>query len=118
MAEQSEKIIIYAHPACPQVYPVQGMLNQADADYEYINIFDDTEARQRVREINNGYESVPTIVFPDGSTLTEPDAAALREKLREMGYDVPFTAMVVGNAWKLIILAGMVIALLRLLGVF
>jgi hypothetical protein len=40
-------------------------------------------------EINNGNASVPTLVFPDGSTLTEPSTAVLRQKLQSLGYAVP-----------------------------
>jgi mycoredoxin len=119
MAEQSNnKIILYAHPACPSVYPVQGVLKQAKAEYEYINIYEDDAAREHVREINSGYESVPTLIFPDGSTLTEPSESQLRRKLQQMGYIVPFTAIITGNIGKLIILAGVVLALLRSMGVF
>ena len=38
-------------------------------------------AAERVMEINRGYRSVPTIVFPDGSHLTEPRTDVLKEKL-------------------------------------
>jgi hypothetical protein len=31
--------------------------------------------------INNGYASVPTVVFSDGTHLTEPSYKQLREKL-------------------------------------
>ena len=119
MAEKSnKKIILYAHPTCPGVYPVQGVLKQAEAEFEYINIYEDFAAREHVREINNGYESVPTLVFPDASTLTEPNERQLRRKLQQMGYIVPFTAIITGNLWKLVIVAGVVLAILRAAGVF
>jgi mycoredoxin len=120
MAEQSnKKIILYAHPTCPSVYPVRGMLKQAEADFEYINIYEDDAAREHVREINSGYESVPTLIFPDGSTLTEPSESQLRRKLQQMGYIVPFTAIIIGNFWKVVFIGGGVgLALLRGMGVF
>jgi mycoredoxin len=37
-----------------------------------------------VQEVNGGYRSVPTIVFPDGSVLVEPSNARLEEKLAGM----------------------------------
>ncbi|MDQ7025210.1 MAG: glutaredoxin domain-containing protein [Anaerolineae bacterium] len=118
MSEKSKKITMYAHPACPMVFPVKSMLKQAKADYDYINIFEDMAARDKVRDINNGYESVPTLLFPDGSTLTEPSAGELRNKLQSMGYKVPLTAMLMGNLWLIVIVAGVVFAILRALGVF
>ena len=34
-----------------------------------------------VLDVNNGFRSVPTILFADGSTLTEPSDADLATKL-------------------------------------
>lgn len=48
---------------------------------ELINIDGDAEARQTVMSINNGFASVPTLVFPDGSHLTEPSFRQLRARL-------------------------------------
>lgn len=70
------------------VGPVKNLLDRTDAHYEYINIHQDDTARQRVREINDGFESVPTIVFADNSTLTEPSGHALKTKLESLGYEV------------------------------
>ncbi len=64
------------------------MLDEADIEYEYVNIYADEAARERVRQINRGYESVPTLVFPDGSTLTEPSRNELQARLRDMGYPI------------------------------
>jgi hypothetical protein len=55
--------------------------------FEYVDILRDEDGRQRVLEINNGYTSVPTVVFADGSTLTEPSPEQLKRKLRRLGYD-------------------------------
>jgi glutaredoxin len=49
--------------------------------YKWIDIDRDPEARAYVQQINGGYRSVPTIVFPDGSILVEPSHAELAEKL-------------------------------------
>jgi mycoredoxin len=64
------------------------VLDQANIEYEYINIYEDQAARERVRQINHGCESVPTLVFPDGESLTEPSRRALETKLKSLGYDV------------------------------
>jgi len=39
-----------------------------------------SEATEFVLEVNNGYRSVPTIVFPDGSILVEPNWEELKAK--------------------------------------
>jgi mycoredoxin len=61
------------------------VLDRAGASYEYVDISRDDVARQRVREINEGLESVPTLEFPDGDTLTEPSLRELEEKLEGLG---------------------------------
>lgn len=94
------------------------MLERVGAEYEYINIYQDVMARERVREINQGYESVPTLEFADGSTLTEPSTGELRKKLQSLGYHVPLTAIIAGSAWQIFIALGIIIALLRAFGVF
>ena len=99
----SEKIIVYGHPFCPMVMPVLKMLESSDVDFEYINIRQDLEARDRVTEINNGNESVPTLVFPDDSTLTEPSSGELKSKLEEFGYTVPLIAQLYSNAPMIIV---------------
>ena len=86
---QESKIIVYGHRWCGMVRPVLEALDRAGAPYEYVNIHEDAAGRERVREINHGNESVPTLVFPDGSTLTEPTLAALNVRLRAMGFETP-----------------------------
>ena len=48
--------------------------------YDYINIEENEQAAAYVTQINNGIRSVPTIIFPDGSILVEPDARQLVSK--------------------------------------
>ena len=82
----SEKIILYGSPVCPDVAPVRGVLRRAQAPFEYVDIFEDSAANARVRAINKGNASVPTLVFSDGATLTEPSRAELESKLESLGY--------------------------------
>ncbi len=49
--------------------------------FRWIDIDKDTEARSFVEQTNSGFRSVPTLLFPDGSTLTEPSDSQLRRKL-------------------------------------
>lgn len=114
----SSKIILYGHTTCPGVPPVKGVLNQINAPYEYVNIHQDTEAAVQVRDINNGYESVPTLVFPDGSTLTEPSFAELKVKLESLGYQTNLATWLRGNIWQILMVIMLVIAILRLFDVF
>jgi mycoredoxin len=48
---------------------------------ELINIDRNQQARQELMAINGGYASVPTLIFSDGTQLTEPSFGQLRSKL-------------------------------------
>lgn len=82
------KIVLFGSDLCPMVPPVRNLLDRAQADYDYISISRNRAARERVMAINNGNASVPTLVFPDGSTLTEPPLAELTARLEAMGHTV------------------------------
>lgn len=77
------QLIVYGRPGCPGVTPVLRLLDAAGADYEYVNIREDPEAAARLRQITGGYESVPTVVLPDGRALVEPGTLKLRQVLEE-----------------------------------
>jgi mycoredoxin len=81
----SNHILLYGRRTCPSVPPVLRLLDEAGAAYEYVDVRQDFDAAARLRQITGGYESVPTLVFPDGRTLVEPGTAALRRALQEAG---------------------------------
>ena len=113
-----DAIVLYGHPTCPALGPVKGLLIQSNVKFEYVDIHQDSAAAARVRAINNGYESVPTLAFPDGSTLTEPTVGELKTKLESLGYKIGLVAWLIGNIWLIFIIAGVLIAVLRFLGIF
>ena len=84
----SEKIVVYGNEYCAMVPPVRSLLRRANVGYDYVSITLNRAARQQVKEINQGNASVPTLVFPDGSTLTEPTLAELTARLQALGYTV------------------------------
>jgi mycoredoxin len=83
MSELTEKglITLYTSNWCAHAISVEGFLEKYSIPVRMINIDGDREARAKLIEINGGYASVPTLIFPDGSKLTEPSFGELREKL-------------------------------------
>jgi len=67
------------------VRPVRALLDEAGVAYTYLNIREDVMAAVRLREITGGYESVPTVLLPDGQVLVEPGVSKLRKALAEAG---------------------------------
>jgi mycoredoxin len=49
--------------------------------YQVIDIEDDPNAAELVMSVNGGHQTVPTLVFPDGSALTNPSLAEIKLKL-------------------------------------
>lgn len=81
-------LTVYGTRVCPMVPPVRALLKSANVTYDYVDIGQDDDAKAVVREINNGNESVPTLVFSDGTTMTEPSTRMLRAELESRGYEV------------------------------
>jgi mycoredoxin len=77
----SERITVYGTPWCGDCRRALRVLDQHQASYNYVDIESDDEARTYVEQVNRGYRSVPTILFPDGSVLVEPSAMVLSQKL-------------------------------------
>jgi mycoredoxin len=76
-----QPITVYGTTWCSDCKRAIRVLDQHSYPYEYIDIEHDDLARQIVEQLNRGYRSVPTILFPDGSILVEPSNAALLQKL-------------------------------------
>jgi mycoredoxin len=49
--------------------------------YVEVDIENRPEAADFVMSVNGGNQTVPTVLFPDGSALTNPSLADVREKL-------------------------------------
>lgn len=77
----TQMITVYGTPWCGDCRRALRVLDQHQASYQYVDIEHDDTARHYVEQINKGYQSVPTILFPDGSILVEPSSATLAEKL-------------------------------------
>ncbi|HEX7972843.1 MAG TPA: glutaredoxin domain-containing protein [Anaerolineales bacterium] len=77
-----ESIIVYGADWCIDCRRAQQFLTRHQIPYTWINIDRDKKAEQYVLKVNRGMRSIPTIVFEDGSVLTEPSNYQLAEKLR------------------------------------
>lgn len=75
------EITVYGTTWCGDTRRARRFLEQHNIPYKWIDIDQDKEARGYIEKVNNGYRSVPTILFPDGSMLVEPSTKKLAEKL-------------------------------------
>ncbi|MCS6993398.1 MAG: NrdH-redoxin [Anaerolineales bacterium] len=76
------QIVFYGTSWCGDCRRARQVFAQNQVPYVEIDIDSDPKGEAFVKQVNHGSRSVPTIVFPDGSTLTEPDNATLAAHLR------------------------------------
>lgn len=77
------KIKFYGATWCPDCRRSKAYLDEKKVSYEYINIDEVAGAAEEVEKINNGMQSIPTIIFPNGKILVEPSNQELQEALDE-----------------------------------
>jgi len=78
----SEPLIkLYGTSWCYGSKVVRGYMDSHQIAYEWHDIDVDADSRAYVEQVNGGMRSVPTIVFPDGTTMVEPSVADLADKL-------------------------------------
>ncbi len=81
MAKAYPQITIYTRPWCGGTMRVKRWLDQQGIPYTEIDISKDSEAAHYVETLNNGYQSVPTILFDGVHVATEPSTAELERLL-------------------------------------
>ncbi|MEZ4661144.1 MAG: FAD-dependent oxidoreductase [Caldilineaceae bacterium] len=75
------QITLYGAYWCPDCRRSKQFLGEHQIPYNWVDIEQDPEAEQLVIAKNDGKRIIPTIVFDDGSFLTEPSNAQLAQKL-------------------------------------
>lgn len=79
--QTDNQIVMYSTQWCPDCWRAKKVMDTMGVAYNEINISHDPDAVAIVERINQGNRSVPTILFPDGTSLTEPRTAELTAKL-------------------------------------
>jgi mycoredoxin len=79
-------IKVYGTTWCGDCVFAKRTMDQLGVPYEWIDITGDSAAIAYVESVNGGYRSVPTILFPNGSTLVEPSGRELTAALISLGY--------------------------------
>ena len=76
-----QTIRMYSTTWCGDCRRSKRFLQEHQIAFEEIDIEQHPEAAEIVKSLNHGMRVVPTIIFPDGSVLTEPSNTALASKL-------------------------------------
>ena len=78
----SQSVTMYSTPWCGFCRRLKSQLAREGIVITEINIEQDPAAADYVMSVNGGNQTVPTVVFPDGTALTNPSAAQVRERLK------------------------------------
>jgi mycoredoxin len=77
----SSPITMYSTPWCGYCHRLQGQLDREGIAYTVVDIAENPAAADVVMTVNEGNQTVPTLVFEDGSALTNPSLAQIKAKL-------------------------------------
>ena len=75
---------MYSTPWCGYCHRLKSQLDREGISYDVVDIEQQPEAAAIVEKANNGNQTVPTLVFSDGSAQTNPSLAQIKAKLAEL----------------------------------
>jgi len=75
---------MYSADWCGDCVRSKRLLDSLEVSYEIIDVESVPGASEKVIEINGGKRSIPVILFPDGTHLTEPTDIDLKAKLEAL----------------------------------
>ena len=74
-------LTMYSTTWCGFCHRLRTQLDREGIGYQVVDIEQDPAAAQFVMSVNGGNQTVPTILFEDGSTLTNPTIVELKRHL-------------------------------------
>jgi mycoredoxin len=69
---------------CGYCIRLKSQLNRAGIDFHEIDIEDHADGAAIVADVNDGNLTVPTVVFRDGTALTNPSVAQIGSRLTSL----------------------------------
>ena len=75
---------MYSTPWCGYCHRLKSQLDREGVTYEVVDIEQHPEAAEIVEQVNNGNQTVPTLVYSDGTAQTNPSLKQVQEKLASL----------------------------------
>ena len=75
------KVTMYSTRWCGYCHRLKGQMDRAGIAYDVVDIEQDPSAAEIVMAVNNGNQTVPTLVYTDGTAQTNPSLKQVEEKL-------------------------------------
>lgn len=81
-AEKSASVVtMFTTSWCGYCVRLKKQMEREDIAFREVNIEEDESAAERVMAANGGNQTVPTLLFADGTTLTNPSIVEVKAKL-------------------------------------
>ena len=77
----STEVTIYSTVWCGYCRRLKGQMERAGIGFVEVDIENDRAATELVMSVNAGNQTVPTVVFADGSALANPSLAQVQDRL-------------------------------------
>ncbi|RBY91831.1 glutaredoxin-like protein [Blastococcus sp. TBT05-19] len=76
-------VTMYTTSWCGYCVRLKKMMQREGIDYAEVNIEEDASAADLVMQANGGNRTVPTLIFRDGSALTNPSIDQVKAQLAQ-----------------------------------
>lgn len=74
-------VTMYSTTWCGYCKRLKSAMDREGIAYSEVNIEEVPDAADYVMSVNGGNQTVPTVVFPDGSAATNPSLAEVKSRL-------------------------------------
>lgn len=81
MSASTASVTMYSTPWCGYCHRLKSQMDREGIAYSVVDIEQDPDAALIVEQVNGGNQTVPTLVYSDGSAQTNPSLAQVKEKL-------------------------------------
>jgi mycoredoxin len=80
----SAQFTMYSTPWCGYCHRLKSQLDREGIEFDVVDIEQDPSAADVVMTVNRGNQTVPTLVYPDGTAHTNPSIAQVKAKLADL----------------------------------
>ena len=77
----ADKLTMYSTPWCGYCQRLKAQLGREGIEFNEVDIEQDSAAADYVMSVNGGNQTVPTVVYPDGSAATNPSLIDVKKAL-------------------------------------
>ena len=83
--QRTGQFTMYSTPWCGYCHRLKGQLDREGIEFTVVDIEQEPAAADLVMRVNGGNQTVPTLVYADGTAQTNPSVIQVKAKLAELG---------------------------------